>query len=256
MRWDAIFIIYTDIQPISAYIPGKFNLWGVKVYLMSNIRLVISDYDRTFTDGSLELSPGLVEAINGLKKKGIYFSIVSGRKFSFMYDKFAGLRGIADSFVAENGCVGYYEGKKYIICDMVDRRGLFKSLEDRGVPFDHGDVIISVHKDYEKDLLESLENTKGYFHIIKNVDSLMVLPRSVSKGTAVVWLMGRYGFTSSDTACIGDAENDIEMRDFCSVFGAVSNALPSVKAVSDHVTKGSFGDGLKEFLRLIADEYS
>jgi HAD superfamily hydrolase (TIGR01484 family) len=70
---------------------------------MNSIRLVLSDYDRTFTDETLRVAPGLAEAIQRLRDRGVLFSIVSGRKYSFMIDLYRALDGLVDSFIAENG---------------------------------------------------------------------------------------------------------------------------------------------------------
>ncbi|MCD1294426.1 haloacid dehalogenase [Methanocella sp. CWC-04] len=222
---------------------------------MNNIRLVVSDFDRTFTDGSLYFAPDLIDAILNLKRKGVRFSIVSGRKFSFMRDIFDDMGHFLDSFVAENGCVGFFEDRKHFLCEEVDRDKLLKRLERKNVPYDAGDVVVSVHHGYGKELDESLKSMENMFHVIKNVDSLMVLPYGVSKGTGVKWLSGLYGVSATETACIGDAENDLEMREYCCMLGAVSNALPSMKEKADYVTRGMFGNGLKEFLEFINNNH-
>lgn len=217
---------------------------------MNDIRLVLSDYDRTFTDASLRVEPGLVDAILRLKRKGTLFSIVSGRKYSFMYDLYRGLDGVVDSFIAENGCVGYADGKKHYIARSVGREEMLAGLRSLSVPYDAGDVVVSVHSDYEQEVSQVLAQFP-HMHMISNVDSLMILPHSVSKATGIHWLMGIYSLTPTEMACIGDAENDLEMRSLCALMGAVCNALPAVKKESDYVCRQSFGFGLKEFLEYI-----
>ncbi|WP_424359130.1 HAD family hydrolase [Methanocella sp. MCL-LM] len=217
---------------------------------MNAIRLVLSDYDRTFTDASLRVEPGLVDAILRLKRKGTLFSIVSGRKFSFMYDLYLGMDGVVDSFIAENGCVGYVNGSKHYIARSDGREDMLADLRSLSVPYDAGDVIVSVDRAYEQQVDQVLEQHPN-MHVVRNVDSLMILPHSVSKATGIQWLMGVYSLTPTQMACIGDAENDLEMRSLCTLMGAVCNALPAVKKESDYVCRQSFGFGLKEFLEYI-----
>ncbi|CAJ37056.1 putative hydrolase (HAD superfamily) [Methanocella arvoryzae MRE50] len=211
---------------------------------------MLSDYDRTFTDSSLRVEPGLVDAIIRLKRKGTLFSIVSGRKYSFMYDLYQSMGGVVDSFIAENGCVGYANGRKHYIARSEGREEMLVGLRSLDVPYDAGDVVVSVSVDYEREVDQVI---KGYqnMHVVRNVDSLMILPHSVSKATGIQWLMGVYNLTPVQMACIGDAENDLEMRSLCSLMGAVCNALPAVKKESDYVCRQSFGFGLKEFLEYI-----
>ncbi|RPJ50466.1 MAG: HAD family phosphatase, partial [Methanobacteriota archaeon] len=113
-----------------------------------------------------------------------------------------------------------------------------------------GDVVISVHRRYMPEAEEVLKFFPAY-HMIQNVDSLMLLPQGASKATGIRWLMDVYRLGPGQMACIGDAENDLEMRGLCRLMGAVSNALPAVKSESDYVCKESFGAGLLEFLEYV-----
>jgi hydroxymethylpyrimidine pyrophosphatase-like HAD family hydrolase len=217
---------------------------------MNSIRLVLSDYDRTFTDETLRVAPGLAEAIQRLRDRGVLFSIVSGRKYSFMIDLYRAMDGLVDSFIAENGCVGYANGCRQVISEVRGRDGLLHALEDGSIDYDAGDIVISVHRRYLPEVEEVLKLFPAY-HMIQNVDSLMLLPQGASKATGIRWLMDVYCLDTGQMACIGDAENDIEMRGLCRLMGAVSNALPMVKSESDYVCRASFGAGLLEFLEHI-----
>ena len=81
---------------------------------MTGARLIISDFDGTFTDKTLRVDEGLAEAIRAAKKRDVFFSIVSGRSYDFMVEYCGKLGGLIDSFVVENGCIGHFNGKKYI----------------------------------------------------------------------------------------------------------------------------------------------
>lgn len=226
------------------------------IVVMNNIRLVLSDYDRTFTDETLCVVPGLVDVIRRLKEKGVLFSIVSGRKYSFMLNLYRDMGGLVDAFVAENGCVGYAHGQKHMISGVAgDREALLCQLTHHNIPYDAGDVVVSVNHVYGTEVDQIMQAFPG-LHIVKNIDSLMLLPRGASKATGVKWLMGVYHLTPGNMACIGDAENDVDMRGFCKIMGAVSNALPIVKGESDYICRGSFGTGVREFLEYIEGQRS
>ncbi len=219
--------------------------------MMGAIRLVISDFDGTFTDASLCVDPGLVTAIHRIKQKGIRFSIVSGRKYSFMRDLWEKLGGLVDSFVAENGCVGYFEGHRYDISGSVSRESLFGHLDASSIPYDPGDVVVSVKIEYERQLIDALKRMGDTYDLVQNIDSLMILPHNISKGTGAAWLASRYQIFPDATACIGDAENDLSLRQACRLLGAVSNAIPEMKSEADFICQHSFGKGLLEFLEYI-----
>ena len=217
---------------------------------MDRIRLVLSDYDRTFTDETLCIAPGLVDAIGRLRDKGVLFSVVSGRKYPFMLDFCRGMDGLVDSFVAENGCVGFAQGCRQVICEARHRDELLQALGREAIPYDAGDVVISVHRRHLAGVEQVLAGYPAY-HVIRNVDSLMLLPQGASKATGIRWLMDMYCVGTGEMACIGDAENDIDMRGLCVLMGAVANALPAVKQESDYICRSEFGAGLREFLEHI-----
>lgn len=218
---------------------------------MSGIRLVISDFDRTFTDETLEVGAGLAGAIRRLKEKGVSFSIVSGRNYDFLDEFCKGLGGLVSSFVAENGCIGQFGGRKYVIGRSKDRDALFARLDELSVPYGYGEVIAAVDHRHEKGLIEALSGFNGSFDIIKNVDSLMILPRGVSKASGAWWLAEMHGVCREEMAAIGDAENDVHLRDACGLLGAVANAIPAMKDVADYVCGQGYGKGLQEFLEYV-----
>lgn len=215
------------------------------------IRLVISDFDRTFTDGSLNVEPGIASAIWRLKKKGVSFSIVSGRSYDFLEEYCGRLDGLVDSYVAENGCIGNFHGKRHMLANCPGREIVFKRLESMGVPYGRGEVIFSVGSCHEGELKDALSGVDGLFHVVRNIDSLMVLPRGVSKSSGAAWLSAMHGVPRDETAAIGDAENDVHLRDSCVLLGAVSNAIPSMREAADYVCRHGYGKGLQEFLEYI-----
>jgi hydroxymethylpyrimidine pyrophosphatase-like HAD family hydrolase len=101
--------------------------------------------------------------------------------------------------------------------------------------------------------MKALAGLEGSFDVIRNLDSLMALPRGVSKTSGAAWLSRMYGVAGDETAAIGDAENDVHLRDACGLLGAVSNAIPEMKAAADYVCEQSYGKGLREFIEYIGD---
>ncbi len=215
------------------------------------IKLVISDFDRTFTDESLSVGPGLREAIRIIEAKGIGFSIVSGRNYDFLLEFCGELDGLVDSFVAENGCIGSFRRNKHVLGDSSRRGELLERLERLGVPYGQGEVIVAVDVQHEKGLMEALESLDGAFHVIRNVDSLMILPAGISKSSGAAWLSRMHGVSRDETAAIGDAQNDVAFKDSCVLLGAVSNAIPEMKAAAHYVCAQGYGRGLQEFIEYI-----
>jgi len=56
------------------------------------------------------------------------------------------------------------------------------------------------------------------------------------------------GLAANQVVGVGDAENDQAFLRMCGLSVAVANALPSVKAAADVVTKGARGAGVIELI--------
>lgn len=216
------------------------------------IRLIISDFDGTFTDRTLAVDEGLAGAIRSARARGVYFSIVSGRGYGFMEEYCGKLGGLVDSFVAENGCIGQFNGRRFALCDCPDRTRVFESLDALGVPYGIGEVFFAVGQGDGRKLARALSGSGGEFHVIRNASTLMVLPSGVSKASGAAWLAGKYGLGRSETAAVGDAENDVDLGEACGLLGAVSNALPAMKSAAGYVCRESYGRGVRDFVEYAA----
>jgi phosphoglycolate phosphatase (TIGR01487 family) len=217
---------------------------------MNYIQLFISDYDRTLTNVKLKIGDKAIEALAKLKKNNMKVAIVSGRKYSYMKSFYDQYSKVIDAFIAENGCIGFSNGRKEIISHNRNRGEILEALSSKAISFDAGEVVISVNSKYEKvlhELLASVEDSR----VIKNIDSLMILPRGASKGIGVKWISNKLNIPFSQTACIGDGENDIEMRNYCSILGAVANAVPELKKVADYICQKGYSEGVLEFVEKI-----
>jgi len=75
------------------------------------------------------------------------------------------------------------------------------------------------------------------FDFIRSERSLYeILPKNISKGTAVVKLAECLGIDKGKTVAIGDYNNDISMFDAAAVGIAVANACPDALRAADYVT--------------------
>lgn len=209
-------------------------------------RLVAVDYDRTITDETLRAHPEAIETLREARRRGIRTALVTGRFYSFV-DKFRARHpGAVDDFVAENGCIGLVDGRKEVLCEPDGREGLLTRVKALPVAWAAGEVVISVEALARDRVLPLLPPG---FEAIPNVDALMVVPRGVSKATGLAWLQKRLGIVRSETAGIGDGENDVCFRDLCGFVGTPANGVPGMKAVADVVASKGYGAGTAEILR-------
>ena len=73
---------------------------------------------------------------------------------------------------------------------------------------------------------------------------LEILDKRVNKGEGVKTLTEKLGIARENVMTLGDQENDIAMLEFAGIGVAMGNALDSVKAVSQFVTKTNTEDGV------------
>lgn len=73
---------------------------------------------------------------------------------------------------------------------------------------------------------------------------LEILDKRVNKGTGVKSLADVLGIKTEEIMAIGDQENDIAMIEYAGVGVAMGNAIASVKAAANFVTKTNLEDGV------------
>lgn len=73
---------------------------------------------------------------------------------------------------------------------------------------------------------------------------LEFLNKTVNKGFGVEVLSSKLNLSSSETICIGDAGNDIDMIKYAGLGVAMGNAFPEVKKIADYITLSNEEDGV------------
>lgn len=73
---------------------------------------------------------------------------------------------------------------------------------------------------------------------------LEILNKKVNKGAGVKALADTLGLTADEVMTLGDQENDIAMIEFAGTGVAMGNAIDSVKAIAQYVTKTNMEDGV------------
>lgn len=76
-----------------------------------------------------------------------------------------------------------------------------------------------------------------------------ILAKEGGKVSGIKEYIKRQGIDQSETMAFGDAENDIEMLEFCSIGVAMGNGKDEVKAVADYVTTSVDDDGIEKALQ-------
>ncbi|MFA5772342.1 MAG: phosphoglycolate phosphatase [Thermoplasmata archaeon] len=214
---------------------------------MNRILAVGCDYDRTLTDNFLEISKEGIKSLRLARKHGITTIVVSGRTTDFL-TKLNRKYGIADILVAENGAVLFFQkGNKKILTSNIDL-DLRTLLDNADFPIEFGEVIASTKVEYEKKLLKIIETKNINVKLIRNIDSMMLLPPDVDKGIGLLKALKILEINKRNLAVIGDGENDLEMFSVAGTRVAVANAVELLKRNADIICKNSYGAGVAEFI--------
>lgn len=83
---------------------------------------------------------------------------------------------------------------------------------------------------------------------------VQIMPRTVSKAKALAVLAARWGLSMHNVIAFGDDINDVEMLQQSAIGVAVSNAVPEVLAVADHITGTPEEDGVGQVVEWLLIE--
>lgn len=77
---------------------------------------------------------------------------------------------------------------------------------------------------------------------------LELLPKGISKGSALIWLRDSLGIKPENTLAIGDYENDAEMLKVAGISAAPENAHPDIIYLADIVVAHHGEDAVADFI--------
>ena len=216
------------------------------------------DYDGTLaTDG--RIAPETLAALGRVRESGRRLLLVTGRQFADLLAVCPEV-DVFDLVVAENGAVVYDpRAKKFEDLAQPPPDAFLRALDESGLPFATGRIIVSSVVPHEVAILEAIKRLGLELHIIFNKESVMVLPSGVSKETGLRAALRRLGVSPHNTVGVGDAENDHAFLRSTGFAVAVANAVPALAEAADLVTRAPNGAGVRELidgpLRLDLEEY-
>lgn len=214
-----------------------------------------TDYDATLAhDGVVD--PDTVAAIRRLKNSGRRLILVTGRELPDLQRVFPELAG-CDLIVAENGALLYEPGTgRETVLAPAPPEAFVARLSERGVhPLSVGRSIVATWEPMQDMVLETIRELGLELQIVFNKGAVMVLPSGVNKASGLAAALVESGLSPHNVVGVGDAENDHAFLAMCGCSVAVANALDSVKAEADMVTRGARGDGVRELIdQLLASD--
>ena len=209
--------------------------------------VIACDYDGTLaTDG--RIAPETLAALGRVRHAGRRVVLITGRRFDDLLVVCPEL-DFFDWVVAENGAVLYEPRAKRVDGLAAPPPAAFlAALERAGVPFSAGRVIVATEVPHETAVLRAIHDLGLELQIIFNRESVMVLPAAVSKQSGLEEALRRLGVPAHNAIGVGDAENDHAFLRLAGFAVAVGNAIPSLIAEADLVTRAANGAGVREFV--------
>jgi hydroxymethylpyrimidine pyrophosphatase-like HAD family hydrolase len=217
-------------------------------------RALATDFDGTLAQEG-RVGAEAVDAIKRLQDSGRLALLVTGRRLDDLRKTFPET-DIFNVVVAENGALLWWpESGSEELLTTPPSIDLVAGLIERGIPVSIGRAVVGTDAVFQAKVEEVIHQRGLPLQVILNKADLMVLPEGVDKRTGLAAALDRLGQVFNAVVGIGDAQNDLTFLEVCGKSVAVANALPSVKAVAQVVTRGSFGAGVAEAINaLILDQ--
>ncbi len=216
---------------------------------------VASDYDGTLAHDGVVDTP-TVDALRRARNTGLRLVMVTGRVLAELAAIFPQL-DLFHLVVAENGATLYdlRSGVERLLAEPVPA-ALVQWLITQHVPLSVGRTIVAATREHEPAFTAGISALGLDWHLILNKGSVMALPAGVDKASGLAAALETLGVQAADTIAIGDAENDHAFLRMCGMSVAVANALPSLKAEADLVTRQPRGAGVVEALESLLHRLS
>ncbi|WP_231980456.1 HAD-IIB family hydrolase [Mycobacterium sp. E2497] len=209
-------------------------------------KVVAVDLDGTLTSGG-KLDPEVLRAIDRARGGGLTIVVVTGRIGAELHAEFPQLAGHVDALVLENGAVVWFDGEARSLTPAVGPE-LDEALNDRGIPFRRGEVLVAVDGEHVADVAEVIGELGMDYQLVRNRAALMVLPAGITKGTGLTALLEAMNLSPHNTVAVGDAENDLSLLAVAEVGAAVANAVSSLRRFADVVLDEPDGGGVAGLL--------
>jgi hydroxymethylpyrimidine pyrophosphatase-like HAD family hydrolase len=208
-------------------------------------RALACDYDGTLATED-RIGPEALTALEAARRAAVRLILVTGRTF-FELIRVCERLDLFDAVVAENGGVLYFPARG-VLRDQgpAPPSRLLVELDQRGISFQVGRVIVGVLRDEESRVRDALAAVGGRMEIVYNRGALMLLPPGISKGTGVRQAIQALGVSFHDVLGVGDAENDLDLFEACGWTACPGNGVQELKDRADWVFPGQNGSAMAQ----------
>jgi hydroxymethylpyrimidine pyrophosphatase-like HAD family hydrolase len=211
--------------------------------------VVATDYDGTLAHEGF-VSKETLATLERVRRSGRKLVMITGRELESLRSVFAEL-SLFDLIVAENGALVYHPstGEQKVLGETPPAAFVEMLRRSGARPLSVGRCVVATVRPYESVVYRLIRELGLDWHVIFNLESVMVLPVGMDKGTGLRAALAELGLPGDCVLGIGDAENDFAFLSLCGFSVAVANAIPSLKARVQLVTSAEDGAGVVEVLQ-------
>ena len=238
------------------------------------IKLIASDMDGTLLNDRKELPGDFFEVFDELERRGIKFTVASGRSFDAVAHLFPEEYRTRLDFICDNGANVIHEGKQVSVTPL--DRPTFEQLIRACAEFNAEiakyyknhipcDDLLSVDDVIYKLAVCDMKGTQQ--HAKPAIDAIFgdrlnvqvsgpiwmdVMGAGVSKGSALRALGKHLGISADDTMAFGDFYNDADMLKYAGWSFAMENGNPDIKRMTRFLARSNNENGVLRAIRKYA----
>jgi phosphoglycolate phosphatase (TIGR01487 family) len=205
------------------------------------------DYDGTIAHNGV-VAPHVLDGLQRLRQSGRKLLLVTGREIEELLGIFPGIT-VFDRVVAENGALLHdpQTGERKELGEPPPDE-LIDALHAKGIPLSVGHTIVATVRPHETVVLEAIANLGLEQQVIFNKGAVMILPPGVNKASGLRHALHELGLSPRNVVAAGDGENDHALLEMSEYSAATANAIDTLKAAADYVTRETHGDGILEVI--------
>lgn len=252
-------------------------------FLKSSIKMIVTDLDRTLLRTDKTISEYTASVLKQCQDKGIKVVFATARPLRTVKHF---LKDVPDdAIILHNGAVIFEGDKNLYHCGIssetardillsvskkypettlsVEVDDIFYANFDVSTVWNYTTAIRTDFTDLPKKPAEkiiigvsSMEEINRYAEYLPNDLYIemsdgklgLIMNRGATKLRGIQKLSEHYEIELSEMVAFGDDYNDVEMIKDCGIGVAMSNALPEVKAVADHICDTNDNDGVAKWI--------
>jgi len=213
---------------------------------------IVLDIDGTVSRRDRSIEGRVVDALHNWDAPVV---LATGKAFPYPV-ALCDFVGLPQRVIAENGGVVYADDRVVFEGDPAACERFTAALREAGYDLGWGEVDVlnrwretevAVAREVPRAVVDECAAAEG-LQVIDSGYAYHVTATDVSKGRGLRTLCEVEGLDPGTFVAVGDSENDVSTFAVVGDSYAVANADDRALAAADHVTEGSYGEGLLEVL--------